>query len=139
MRFGGSVRGIPTAASIWIVAALGLSIGAGMYFVSVVATLLTLFTLSVLNHIERRIFTDRAYKLLEVNVRDTKISTEAVLAILTEYGIHVSNVDVSQAIQKKTVKMKLLVKISENTDLTGLYAALDGLPNVHQVKLEQPG
>ena len=138
MRFGGSVRGLTTAASIWIVAALGLAIGGGLYFVAAVGTVITLFTLTVLNRLERRLFPDRYYKVLEVNVRDTRIPTDIVLPIFRKHGIHVSNIDVTQALEKQTVKMKFLVKISETTDLRKLYEELNTVEQVYQVKLERP-
>ena len=138
MRFGGSVRGLTTAASIWIAAALGLSIGGGLYFVSAVGTAIALFTLTTLNRVEKRMFPDRTYKMLEVNVRDKRISTDAIIPILRKHRIQVSNVDVTQAIEKQTVKMRFLVKIAEDTDLRALYDEINEIDNVYQVKLEQP-
>ena len=138
MRFGGSVRGLTTAASIWIVAALGLVIGGGLYVIAGVATVIVLFTLTILNRFERRMFPDRAYKVLEINVRGTRITTDAVLPILRKHRIHVSNIDVAQALEKQTVKMKFLIKIADETDLRGLYEDLNTIEQVYQVKLEQP-
>jgi putative Mg2+ transporter-C (MgtC) family protein len=48
------VRGLTTAASIWITAAIGILAGAGFYFPVLLATLLTLGTLSVFRYIEGR-------------------------------------------------------------------------------------
>ena len=138
MRFGGNVRGLTTAASIWIAAALGLTIGGGLYFVAATGTLITLFALTFLSKVERRMFPDRAYKTLEVNIRDTKITTDVVLPILRKHDIHVSNIDVTQALEKQTVKMKFLVKIADTTDIRALYEDLNTIEQVYQVKLEQP-
>lgn len=44
-----SVRGLTTAASIWITATIGIVLGAGYYFAAIVSTLLTLITLAVFN------------------------------------------------------------------------------------------
>ncbi|MBQ3959017.1 MAG: MgtC/SapB family protein [Muribaculaceae bacterium] len=40
IQMKGSVRGLTTAAGIWISACIGLAVGAGMYVISVIATLL---------------------------------------------------------------------------------------------------
>ena len=46
MRTGeGIVAGLTTAATIWVVAAIGLAVGAGLYLASAVATALTLVVL----------------------------------------------------------------------------------------------
>jgi putative Mg2+ transporter-C (MgtC) family protein len=52
-RTGGSVRGLTTAASIWMVAALGVLAGQGLYWVASFATVLTWFALRVLKTAER--------------------------------------------------------------------------------------
>ncbi len=42
---GGTIKGLTTAASVWVAAAIGLAVGTGMYLISVTATLLSLFVL----------------------------------------------------------------------------------------------
>ena len=54
VKEGVSVRGLTTAASIWMTAAIGVLCGAGFYFPVVVSTILTLGTLSVFRWIEGR-------------------------------------------------------------------------------------
>src|SRR3970282_3050448 len=54
MKEGLSVRGLTTAASIWITAAIGILLGIGFYFPAAFATVLTLGTLSVFRWIEKR-------------------------------------------------------------------------------------
>ena len=51
---GLTVRGLTTAASIWITAAIGILAGIGFYFPVIVATVLTLGTLSVFRWIEAK-------------------------------------------------------------------------------------
>lgn len=45
---GARVRGLTTAASIWVTASIGMAVGAGMYIVGAVATALALLVLRVL-------------------------------------------------------------------------------------------
>lgn len=49
------VRGVTTAASIWVVAAIGLTVGARQYALAIVATAMVLCVLALLNLIERRL------------------------------------------------------------------------------------
>jgi putative Mg2+ transporter-C (MgtC) family protein len=44
-RSGGAVIGLTTAATIWLVAAIGIAAGAGMYLISVAATILAMVIL----------------------------------------------------------------------------------------------
>ncbi|HUP93320.1 MAG TPA: MgtC/SapB family protein [Burkholderiales bacterium] len=54
VKEGASVRGLTTAASIWITAAIGILAGIGFYFPVIVVTALTLGTLSTFRWIEAR-------------------------------------------------------------------------------------
>ena len=54
VKEGASVRGLTTAASIWITAAIGVLAGVGFYFPVVIVTALTLGTLSLFRFIEAR-------------------------------------------------------------------------------------
>ena len=55
----GSVTGVTTGASMWLVAALGVACGAGDYSIAIMATILTLIILAVLSRLERWIGTRR--------------------------------------------------------------------------------
>ena len=55
MKEGLSVRGLTTAASIWITAAIGILVGVGFYSAAIMVTVLTLGTLSVFGWIESKL------------------------------------------------------------------------------------
>jgi len=59
LRQGEYVRGLTTAASIWVVASLGMAVGFGYFGVAVFAAILVLFTLIVIRPIENRLFKNR--------------------------------------------------------------------------------
>lgn len=52
IKEGASVRGLTTAAGLWCIAAIGLTIGLGLYGLAAAATLLVLAALWVLNYLE---------------------------------------------------------------------------------------
>jgi putative Mg2+ transporter-C (MgtC) family protein len=56
IRHGLSVRGLTTAASLWVVAAIGVAAGAGYYSAAVITTVLVLFSLWPLRIAAHRIF-----------------------------------------------------------------------------------
>jgi putative Mg2+ transporter-C (MgtC) family protein len=59
LRQGEYVRGLTTAASIWVVASLGMAVGFGYFAVALFAAILVLFTLVVIRPIENRLFKNR--------------------------------------------------------------------------------
>lgn len=51
----GAIKGITTAASIWITAAIGIASGTGFYVGAFTAAIITLITLQLLRMVEKRI------------------------------------------------------------------------------------
>jgi putative Mg2+ transporter-C (MgtC) family protein len=56
LRQGEEVKGLTTAASIWVAAAIGMAVGFGYYSTAVVATVLVVITLVLLRWVELRFF-----------------------------------------------------------------------------------
>jgi putative Mg2+ transporter-C (MgtC) family protein len=59
LRQGEAVRGLTTAASIWVTASLGMAIGFGYYGVAAFTTLLVVVVLVALKPLEERWFRNR--------------------------------------------------------------------------------
>ncbi len=82
---GISVRGLTTAASIWITAALGILIGIGFYFPATLTTGLVILVLSIFRWVESHMRT-QSYARLDVAFRRGEALDEA--AIRTELAGH---------------------------------------------------
>jgi putative Mg2+ transporter-C (MgtC) family protein len=67
IREGFTIRGLTTAACLWIAAAIGMAVGAGFYLIAVVTTLLSLFSLVLLRGLES-LYRKDVYRDLEVTV-----------------------------------------------------------------------
>ncbi len=59
LRQNDGVRGLTTAASIWVVASVGMAVGFGYYAVAIFTTLIVLATLVVIRPLENRFFKGR--------------------------------------------------------------------------------
>src|SRR5262245_15162753 len=72
----GYVLGLTTAATIWVVAGVGMALGAGMYTVAIFATVMTLLTLYFMTFIENKIQSRKVYSYdLEVTDLDRALSS----------------------------------------------------------------
>ena len=91
IQMKGSVRGLTTAAGIWMAACLGLSVGAGMYLVSIIATLLIIFILVNIERIELRHNFLWESKIIRVKVHGILEDIQAVRDILKDNDIHISD------------------------------------------------
>ena len=84
---GATVRGLTTAASIWIVAGLGLVIGAGMYVVAFFTTAIVLMCLIFLNRLENYMNVKRARRKMKISVDSRKTTIDQVIQKLTSYDV----------------------------------------------------
>jgi len=77
----GFVLGLTTAATIWVVAGVGMALGSGLYLVAVFTTLMSLLTLYFLSFIEDRIQGRKAYSytLIVPNLNQALASINKVL------------------------------------------------------------
>ncbi|WP_326497914.1 MgtC/SapB family protein [Clostridium sp. ZS2-4] len=62
----GSIKGLTTAASLWVVACLGLAIGMGYYLISICGTIAVAITLETLKRFQKRFITKSQTKKMEI-------------------------------------------------------------------------
>lgn len=91
IQMKGSVRGLTTAAGIWMAACIGLAVGAGMYVISIIATLLIIFILVNIERIEMRHNFLWESKIIRVKVHGILEDIQAVRDILKDNDIHISD------------------------------------------------
>jgi putative Mg2+ transporter-C (MgtC) family protein len=85
-----AVRGLTTAASLWVVAAIGLASGGGLYIAAATTTILALVILAALKPLERRLFTDRRPQNLLVVANRAQTSLVAIETALRSTKASVS-------------------------------------------------
>lgn len=136
-RLGGSTHGLTTAATIWAVAAVGLSVGAGMYGAAIFVTMLLLFVLVVLDKLGKRFFIGGTLKTLKISFQSAKIVTSNVFGLLEKHGIIVKNINVIQSVGKQSSKIVLHVFVPDKLNVKLLYEDLNELENVGQISLGQ--
>ena len=79
-----ALHGLTTAASLWVVATIGLAVGGGLYLAAGVTTFLALLILAVLKPLERRMFATPRPLTLTVKAKRSQMSLEAIESALGE-------------------------------------------------------
>ena len=132
-REGLTVRGLTTAASIWITAAIGIMIGMGMFFSAGIAEVIVLGTLAVLRWIEGRIPTLQ-YGRLRVQFHPDRHVTESELrAIVTSHGITCTTP--SYSLESHMVEYEMTVRTQDSANFSTLAEALGEMDAVHGFSL----
>ena len=108
IRQGLSVRGLTTAASLWVVAAIGIATGAGYYSAALITTVVVLVSLWPLRIIAFRLFERvRPGELrLEVELQPTQ-SPSILLDPLEKRGVAVRSFEVEDAHDRRRVVLEV--------------------------------
>jgi putative Mg2+ transporter-C (MgtC) family protein len=126
IREGISVRGLTTAGSLWVVAAIGMAAGAGFFWPAVVGTALTVLALGPLRWV--------AYQTLErIRPEEGRVVVELelggnVASLLAEVG-EVRSLDVEDERDRRIVTVEVERRVDEQ-----LVSRLSDLPSVRAVR-----
>jgi putative Mg2+ transporter-C (MgtC) family protein len=102
IRQGFSVRGLTTAATLWLTAAIGMAAGAGSYTAAIVTTAIALFSLWPLRALAYR-FTERFHpRRLDLTL-DEGGSAAPVLELLEELGVEIEHFSFGERGDRRTI------------------------------------
>jgi putative Mg2+ transporter-C (MgtC) family protein len=110
IKEGFTVRGLTTAASIWVTAAIGILTGIGFYFAAVVGTLLSLGTLSLFRWIEARLPTETYANFMVRFARDAAIPEAELLRQVASHGFSVRNLTYRLAAEGTQLEYRMVLR-----------------------------
>lgn len=127
--YGGTIRGLTTAASIWTVAGLGLVVGAGMYAAAVLTTVIILLSLIFLNNFERLFQRGKAPNVIQiVTLPDVQINE--VVKVFDKFNIAIKKVEVSK-VENNLRNIFIVMETNPELDRISLF---DEIAHVDYVK-----
>lgn len=135
MREGATIRGLTTAASLWVVAGIGLASGSGLYIPAFTAVVFILFTLKFMSKVERLFIAKGGHHTLVVLVKDAPGQLGAIASVLGQWGVAIRNVQMQPTIHNSVEITFYLKFLKTRTEMSGLMAellTLDGVLEVHQ-------
>lgn len=86
----GQVRGLTTAAGIWMTAIIGMTIGVGMYSISIVAAALILVTLVLMETWERQHNIGQENRALKLRVDGIVTDISGYSKVFEQHNVHLS-------------------------------------------------
>jgi len=135
IKEGFSVRGLTTAASIWVTAAIGILSGVGFYFAALLGTVFTLGTLSAFRWIEARLPTE-SYAVFTVRfARDAAMSEPSLRKLVTEHGLDPHNFSYRLRGELGQFEYRMVLRTLEPTNLRRLSETLDKTAGVLEYRL----
>lgn len=139
MKDGLSVRGLTTAASIWITAAIGILMGIGFYLPAALATLLTLGTLSVFRWIES-MMPSQFHAHHSVRFRLAATMPEAdYRALIRAQGFSVANLSYAMNREANYFEYQMNVRTTQHGNVNRLTDTLSKLDSVIDFRISPSG
>ena len=136
---GLTVRGLTTAASIWITAAIGILAGIGFYFPVAVTTLLTLGTLSVFRWIEVKVPSE-FYAQLQVRFfHDAPMPHDEFQRFVASYGFSIANVSYRYSADARFFEYQAIIRTRDPRNAQRLSDALAHNAAVREYNISPTG
>lgn len=129
------VRGLTTAATIWVSAAVGMAAGSGMVALAVALTALHLFTLVALAPLVRRIPTADRNRVLRVAYPDGHGILRQVLETATAMGFTASVIGTSREPAGEGAMVVMDIRFRGRPPLRDLVPAIGEVDGVRSVRI----
>lgn len=134
MREGATVKGLTTAATLWVVAGVGLAVGAGLYFPALVATGVIFLTLIYLGKVEKLMTGHTHVSVLVVTAENRPGQLGRVGAFLGEMEILILNIQMKQMKDDHKVMFEIDIKTPDHINMNEVLYQLSDIPGVYQVE-----
>lgn len=135
LRHGFTVTGLTTAASLWVVAGIGLAIGAGFYFGAIVTTIFVLIDLSLLSKLDPYIAKKKQLIELRVNVIDEPGKLGEIATKIGNYKINVKSVSIVEEEREVSgvpiVSLIFQLRVPKSENITSI---MDEIKHINGVK-----
>ena len=131
----GSVRGLTTAAGIWMVATIGMSVGVGMYLVAIVGTLLILVTLVSLEVWEHRRRIGQESKVISVKINKVGVDVDEYKRVLKANEVHISTFYMQSNYDENVTEFNFVVMYRKDVDLQSLFEKLREVAPTKSIRL----
>ena len=139
MREGLTVRGLTTAASIWVTAGIGVMIGVGFYFPAGIATAMTLIVLSVFRWIERTMPIEFYANLTVAFARNAALPEEELRSMVEQKGFVIANMNYAVTGDGLTFEYQMVIHSPDRDKTRDLSLALNALPSIKAFRISPTG
>ena len=134
MKEGSTIKGLTTAASLWVVAGIGLACGSGFYLGAIATTVLVYVVLATFSQLERYLFHRSQYLQLNVVTKDEPGQLGRIGAALGAHNVSIRNICLTRTLKDGAcVDISLELKLPGNLTIAEIVDTLGSVPNVTKV------
>ena len=127
----GAVRGLTTAAGIWVTAIIGMTVGIGMYVCSLGATVLILLTLVAFERYEKHARLGQEAKVINLTVQGIVKDITPYRKELERHGVHLSTFYIEFDYENDRTELNFMVLVHAYSNM---MPVLDTIAKVHPTR-----
>ena len=131
MRYKASVRGLTTAASLWVVAGIGLAIGSGFILPAIFTAFIAIMTLILLPKVESEIKKDK-YITMKMLIAGQEHFLDNIRSVLERYSLKLQTYKFERDFQKNEIMYDINVKYKDEEAL--ILASNDMAKTITDIK-----
>ena len=136
---GLTVRGLTTAASIWVTAAIGILVGIGFWFAAVAGTVATLMVLALFRMIEAKLPTEYyAHHMIRFD-RDRVMTEGEIRDLIANHGFTIANLSSRLTDGGQQFEYRMTIKSRNRDNAEALSQHLRNLPQVIEFRIAPTG
>lgn len=135
IQMKGSVRGLTTAAGIWMVATIGMAVGLGMYALSITATLLILVVLHWFERWEHRTSMGAESRIIRLIINGVITDFEPYRKVLGDSHVAITNMYLEYNYDEDVTRLNIVVLFKESTDYIRIFEKLRTLNPTRSISL----
>lgn len=139
VKEGLSVRGLTTAASIWITAAIGILIGIGFYFPAIVGTALAIGTLSVFRWIESKMPAHSHINYFVRFDRNNAMPEPELRKFVEDNGFKIFSMSYRLTDDGHSFEYRMMIRTLKQENVSKFAVALRQMENVRAFRLSPAG
>lgn len=132
-----SIKGLTTAASICLVAIIGLAVGAGIYFASIVVTLVAYAFLNDVFRIKNLITISRnSHAHIEVRISENiSVTVETIKDMIRNVGGDIISIEMQKKANAEEVRLRFKINIDDELDISDILTDIMCINEVEKVDL----
>jgi len=134
LRFGATIKGLTTAASLWTMAVVGLATGAGYFGIAGGVTALLLVVLTLINLLEDRYINPNVTVEFTIVIEDEPGVVPKIRAILQENSRALEAFRLRHHVRHQRFRVDAIVRLRRNDDVEALQQKLSELKGVKIVR-----
>ena len=139
MREGLTVRGLTTAASIWITAAIGILAGVGLYGAVLIGSVITIGILTVFRKVESRMRSQIYANNTIIFGRDDYMSETEIRELHLMNGFSVANISYRLLEKGEQLEYRMTVRTMDSGNIEKLSKTLLGLTSIVEFNMSMAG